>query len=164
MSPTGANPTATRLSGHRRLMAPGVRIAIFGQRVRPLTHAPAIAWPQPRRAEGIRGSMTAAGSNPRSGFPRRHERIFSGLRSVRPRPDGGLSARREAKRPRKHAVLAVERPSDPHGGRNDVDLKGHARRDAFVGTGPYRGMNPLVVAGEVARIDARSVGWRRWTP
>src|SRR5271163_4820107 len=30
-----------------------------------------------------------------------------------------------------YSVLAVERPSVPDGGRNDVDLKWHARRDAL---------------------------------
>ena len=49
-----ADPAAASLSGRRGLMASDVRIAMFGQRVRPPTHARAVARPQPRRAEGIR--------------------------------------------------------------------------------------------------------------
>ena len=53
------------------------------------------------------------------------------------------------------AILAIQRPACSHGSRYDVDLKRHARRDAFVGTGPYGRMNPLVVAGEMAGIEGR---------
>ena len=56
------------------------------------------------------------------------------------------------------SILAIERPSVPHWGRNDVDLKRHARHDALAGAGPDRRMNPFVVSGEMAGIEGRPQG------
>ena len=55
-----------------------------------------------------------------------------------------------------HAVLAIQRPSRRQGGWNDVDLKRHAGSDALGRALADRGVDPLVVASQVPRIEGRA--------